>query len=440
MIVSEERIRTRTHYARKSNRCNGFDPYKGEMVASISESMSASTGSVLTARAREISSAREQTDNLFRLIGPETLYERPIAERHRLIFYLGHFEAFDWNILARRSLNAPSFHPTFDTLFERGIDPPPGQAPLDSPRDWPGQAEVEQYRTKTRAWIDSHLDDMDPWVVQMAIEHRHMHAETFAYLLHGLPYEKKLQAMAAAPPVNSPAPVNPMIAISAGPVTLGQSYDRFGWDNEHLAHDVDVPAFKISKFKVSNGEYLEFVREGGQAPHFWAFQNNAWFYRGMFSQFPLPLNWPVWVTWQQASAYADWRGLNLLTEAQFERAAGEPDPVRDNFDYHRWDPVPVDFDDRSSNRDAPSQMVGNGWEWTRDPFAPFEGFDPHPLYPGYSADFFDGQHYVMKGASPRTAAVLARPSFRNWFRSDYPYMYAGFRLAGSAGDPRTGGS
>jgi gamma-glutamyl hercynylcysteine S-oxide synthase len=74
------------------------------------------------------------------------------------------------------------------------------------------------------------------------------------------------------------------------------------------------------------------------------------------------------------------------------------------------------------------QMIGNGWEWTRDVFAPFQGFSPHPFYPGYSADFFDGRHYVMKGASPRTARVLTRSSFRNWFRPDYPYMYAGFRL------------
>ena len=53
------------------------------------------------------------------------------------------------------------------------------------------------------------------------------------------------------------------------------------------------------------------------------------------------------------------------------------------------------------------------------------------FYPGYSADFFDGQHYVMKGASPRTASLLTRPSFRNWFRPDYPYMYAGFPACGS---------
>jgi len=73
-------------------------------------------------------------------------------------------------------------------------------------------------------------------------------------------------------------------------------------------------------------------------------------------------------------------------------------------------------------------MIGNGWEWTRDVFAPFAGFKPHPYYPGYSQDFFDAGLYVLKGASPRTARLLTRRSFRNWFRPEYPHMYAGFRL------------
>jgi formylglycine-generating enzyme required for sulfatase activity len=106
----------------------------------------------------------------------------------------------------------------------------------------------------------------------------------------------------------------------------------------------------------------------------------------------------------------------------------EPDESRDNFGLMRWDPVAVDAGFENANGRLPVQMTGNGWEWTRDVFGPFSGFEPHPAYPGYSADFFDGQHYVMKGASPRTAALLARPSFRNWFRPEYPYMYAGFRL------------
>jgi len=411
--------------------------HEGERIVRIIEAMS----SPVIARpnelnrtlgreiAHELALAREQTDRLFKLISLDTLYARPIAERHRLIFYLGHFEAFDWNLLARRSMNIASFHPTFDALFERGIDPAPGQAPVDSPRDWPTQAEVESYKTKTRAWIDSHLEDLDPWVLQMAIEHRHMHAETFAYLLHSLPYSDKKATGQVEPVPERPAPSNPLIAVPSGAVALGQSKDRFGWDNEHLAHDVVVPAFRLTQFKISNGEYLDFVQDGGPIPHFWVLENNAWFYRGMFAQFPLPLDWPVWVTWQQASAYSRWRGLSLPTEAQFQLAADltPPDPVRDNFGYHRWDPISVgSADDLVVGR--PAQMTGNGWEWTRDPFAPFEGFAPHPLYPGYSADFFDGRHYVMKGASPRTARVLTRPSFRNWFRADYPYMYAGFRL------------
>ena len=72
-------------------------------------------------------------------------------------------------------------------------------------------------------------------------------------------------------------------------------------------------------------------------------------------------------------------------------------------------------------------LVGNGWEWTSSAFAPFPGFRAIASYPEYSADFFDGEHFVMKGASPATAHELLRPTFRNWFRKHYPYVYATFR-------------
>jgi formylglycine-generating enzyme required for sulfatase activity len=72
-------------------------------------------------------------------------------------------------------------------------------------------------------------------------------------------------------------------------------------------------------------------------------------------------------------------------------------------------------------------MIGNGWEWTRTPFAPFPEFEPFSFYAGYSANFFDGKHFVMKGGSPRTASCMLRRSFRNWFQPHYPYVYATFR-------------
>jgi formylglycine-generating enzyme required for sulfatase activity len=77
--------------------------------------------------------------------------------------------------------------------------------------------------------------------------------------------------------------------------------------------------------------------------------------------------------------------------------------------------------------------MGNGWEWTSTPFAPFPGFEPLAAYRGYSADFFDGRHYVLKGASPRTAPSLVRRSFRNWFQPWYPFPYATFRCVETRG-------
>src|SRR5665213_721551 len=207
-----------------------------------------------------LTDARGRTDALFDVLNPDAIYDRPVAERHRLIFYLGHFEAFDWNLLGRRSWSETAFHPEFDRLFERGIDPAPGQAPADSAGDWPSRNEVEQYGAKARAWVDGHLDELDPFVLQMAIEHRYMHAETFAYLMHGLSYDKKAE-ITATQVSPRPAPANPLIPISGGAATLGKTREHFGWDNEHLAHQVVVPPFSISKFKISNGEYVRFVQE-----------------------------------------------------------------------------------------------------------------------------------------------------------------------------------
>ena len=89
-----------------------------------------------------------------------------------------------------------------------------------------------------------------------------------------------------------------------------------------------------------------------------------------------------------------------------------------NVDFARFDPVPVGPLRRRQRvrhlRPGRQRMGMDG-----DVFAPFDGFTPLPSYPEYSADFFDGDHFVMKGASPVTARGLIRPGFRNWFRPRY---------------------
>lgn len=395
-----------------------------------------------------MAAARRVTDGLFEHLHTSAWYERPIAERHRLIFYLGHLEAFDWNLLGRRALGEPPFRESFDRLFAFGIDPPEGSAPADRPEDWPVRDEVQRYCDLVRAALDERIEDVPEEMARVAIEHRLMHAETFAYLLHGLDYGKKI---GAAPLVVEPERrVEPRtMEIPSGYARLGQEAGEFGWDNEFDAHDVFVPAFRLGKYKVTNGEYREWV-EARQAtpPHFWERHGGEWFLRAMFGLIPLPEDWPVYVTHREAEAYAQGHGRRLLTEAEFHRAAygappeaprGDraypwgseaPTSERGNFDFLRWDPEPVDAHPAGESAFGVAQLCGNGWEWTSSVFAPFAGFRVFDFYPGYSQNFFDGQHYVLKGGSPRTAAPLLRRSFRNWFRPNYPYVYATFRLAG----------
>ncbi len=384
-----------------------------------------------------LSQARDLTDALFQLVRPDSLYERPIPERHRIIFYLGHLEAFDWNLIGRYALDLRSFHPGFDKLFAFGIDPPAGQLPADGPSDWPSVAEVTQYNRRSRDAIDELLDEVPEQLLHVAIEHRLMHAETFAYILHNLGYDRKVPPGGAddrlSSSAQSPKPVHRMLDIPAGPARLGRGPEEgFGWDNEFQAHIVEVPAFSIARYKVTNGEYLDFVRAGASVPFYWTERGGPWFDRGMFAETPLPLDAPVYVTWREARAYAAWRGKSLPTEAQFHRAACLSS-VSHNVDFHYWDAISVTADDPPDSAAAPppSQMVGNGWEWTSTAFAPFPGFEPFPFYNNYSAPFFDSEHYVLKGAGPRTAACFLRPSFRNWFRPEYPYVDATFRLVES---------
>jgi iron(II)-dependent oxidoreductase len=423
--------------------------------------------------------ARVQTDQLFDQVKPEFLYERPIPERHRIIFYIGHLEAFEWNLLRERVLGRSSFHPKFDQLFAFGIDPVDGGLPSDQAADWPSLAQVRSYIGQVRQDLEAGLTavTLSPGsgeefstslLLNVAIEHRLMHAETLAYMLHQLPLDHKIQNTRVAELVVRPVAPR-MVEIPAGSATLGLSrcHDNlFGWDNEYEAHTVAVPPFAIDQYPVTNGEYLGFMSAAGYEnralwreadwnwktaqeishPVFWSRDqreaHSEWHYRTMFEHVPLPLDWPVYVSHAEASAYARWVGKALPTEAQWHRAAygtpegserpypwGDKAPNRrlGNFDFKRWDPTPVGAFSQGQSAFGVADLIGNGWEWTASLFGAFPGFDAFSFYPGYSANFFDGEHYVMKGGSGRTAACMLRRSFRNWFQPHYQYVYAGFR-------------
>lgn len=407
--------------------------------------------------------ARMRTDALFDLISDAGLSERPIADRHRFVFYLGHLEAFDWNLLSPH-LDGARAPCELDSLFAFGIDPEHDH-PQDVPGDWPDIATIRAYNRRARDDLDHLLADAADsalhTLLDIAIEHRLMHVETLGYLL----------AQSRAPrPVRAALPArehvhSQMIRIPAGVATLGVARDMhgsFAWDNEYGQHEVRVPEFEIDRCMVTNRDWLQFMQAGGyddtrhwtatdwtwrcddgiDHPASWRCIDGQWHARTLTDVLPLPPEWPVYVSHAEASAYARWSGLQLPSEAQWHRAAfgtrggqeraypwGDAAPAAQygNFGFRSRDPCAVDADPDGDSGFGVRGLVGNGWEWTCSVFAPFDGFSPSPFYPGYSADFFDGRHYVLKGGCALTAARLLRRSFRNWFRPHYPYVFAGFR-------------
>ena len=421
---------------------------------------------------------RERSRALFDSVQPQAYASRPIALRNPICFYEGHIPAFGVNTLLKRGLGDSGIRSDYELLFERGIDPEDEKGAAAGAAMWPSRAEIQAYGAEADREILAALSSPaieNPGNPVLAgglaaftvLEHEPMHQETLRYMWHRLSYDQKRRPSdLPAAWIGGEPPQPRRMRVPAGRATLGAGADlfAFAWDNELPAHAVDVDAFLIDRDSVANRDYLEFVEAGGyldealwdedgwrwrvehdvRHPLFWELHRGAWFWRGMWDLVPLPMAWPAWVTHAEASAFAKWKGRRLPTEAEYHRAAfgtpggGErlhpwgdapPDSSRGNFDFARWDPVPVGSFPRGDSAWGVRDLVGNGWEWTATVFAGFEGFRPMSSYPQYSVDFFDGKHYVMKGASPATAKELVRRSLRNWFRPTYPYVYAKFRTA-----------
>ena len=406
---------------------------------------------------------RARTAEIFNLLSDDAYYDQPIAQRHPIVFYEGHIPAFSLNTLVKKALGKPGIDERLERLFARGIDPEETDTGSTSRFVWPDRAQVRAFvEAADKMVIDAlahetldvpgHplLDRAE--AVYTILEHEAMHQETLLYMWHRLPYEKKRRP-ASYRVITAASQVTPEnIAIAGGRVHLGARPGTipFGWDNEFGEVTVEVAPFSVARFNVSNGDFLEFVESGGYSrpelwspadwawvqeqglrhPIFWEQDGDVWRWRGMFESLPLPLQWPVYVSHAEASAYTRWRKRRLLTEAEYQRLI-TPYPSGGHYDFAGFEPVPVGTHPEGQTADGVDDLIGNGWEWTADVFRPFPGFHASASYPEYSSDFFDESHYVMKGASPVTARELARPTFRNWFRPRYPYVYATFRLAGN---------
>lgn len=429
-----------------------------------------------------LEAAWARTDAIFDLVLPWALYERPIALRHPLVFYVGHMPAFAWNLMMRGVLGCgDSDEPAYDRLFDFGIDPDEEDEEPTQP-DWPALDTILRYRDHVREAVrsagsrleerpDGDVMAQDGRILHVVLEHELMHHETLLYMLHELDRARLRQASWWSDPVPGSDPVpRDAVRIPAGEVRLGADFGEidFGWDNEFPARPAHVAAFELDVAPVTVGQWREFLDAGGYRnaalwderalpwiarhdlahPKDWKRENGRWFVRTMFHDVPLEdvTAWPVNVSWAEADAYARWKGRRLPAEAELNRAAygsederrfpwgtKPPGPHHANLGFRHHSPTPVGHFPAGASAFGVQELVGSGWEWTGTPFARHAGFESYMKgYRGYSADFFDGAHYVLFGGSWATDATLARRSFRNWFRFNYPFPFTKFRLARSA--------
>jgi ergothioneine biosynthesis protein EgtB len=247
------------------------------------------------------------------------------------------------------------------------------------------------------------------------------------------------------------------IAFAGGLHTFGNLEGGWCWDNEMPVHKSWLEDFELGDRLVTNGEYLEFMADGGyHNPLLWL--SNGWS-RVQDQGWTAPLywelngyghpkdgDWSLWtlsgdrdvdpdepvchVSFYEAEAYARWKGVRLPTEKEWEhaaRTAGFPGPDANFLDTGVLHPRPASAPAGA----GPSllQMGGDLWEWTTSHYEPYPGYKPFEgALMEYNGKFMDNVR-VLRGGSCATPADHIRASYRNFWAGETRFQLTGIRLA-----------
>jgi 5-histidylcysteine sulfoxide synthase/putative 4-mercaptohistidine N1-methyltranferase len=397
-------------------------------------------------------------------------YEKSEPTRHPMIFYFGHTATFFINKLVNMKLIKNRINPNFESIFAVGVDEMAWDDVASSNYNWPKVDEVREYRKKVRELVDNLIsqmpltlpisDDSGMWIILMGIEHERIHIETSLVLHRQMPLEfiKEIDFIDLCKDV-AKAPKNKMLKIKPRHVELGKnkSHYLYGWDNEYGKYEEDVSEFQTSKYLVSNGEFMEFVKAGGyenedywdeegkiflkatgaKYPTFWEREHGEYKYRTINSIIHMPDNWPVDVNALEAEAFCRYKsekdGLtySLPSEAEYSaiyEQAGlvdlpEFDDTKANLNFSNYfSSCPVDKFEFNGIYD----VVGNVWQWSRSLMQGFDGFKVHEAYDDFSVPTFDDKHAMILGSSWASSGNLIMKYSRYAFRKHF-YQNAGFR-------------
>ena len=347
-----------------------------------------------------------------------------------------------------------------------------GELPLLPPAD--ARAYCDTVRGRALDVLEALPDDHpDAFTFAMVVSHENQHDETMLQALSLRSGAPLLDRGAALPPGRTGV-AGTSVLVPAGEFVLGvdATTEPFSLDNERPAHVVDVPAFRIGRVPVTNGEWRGFIDDGGyREPRWWSAE--GWAHRQQ-AGLTAPLFWgdgaltgtrtrfghvedipddePVQhITYFEAEAYASWAGARLPTEVEWEKACAwdpatrtrrrypwgttEPTAALANLGGDGLRPAPVGAYPAAASACGAEQMLGDVWEWTSSPLRPWPGFTPM-VYENYSQPFFDGvtsgDYRVLRGGSWAVAPGILRPSFRNWDHPIRRQIFSGVRLAWDA--------
>ena len=426
--------------------------------------------------AGELLSARFQTLAIVEALSDEQLAEQVTPILSPIAWDLGHMAEFEelWLV---RAVDAVSNNATpsgqLETIYDAARTPRAERGALELPDRLELLRRLRLVRREARARLRI-LDFDDPpplladgFVYRMLSQHEAQHQETIlqAVALMNEPFEP---AHRVARPRAKLPPDTRMVVVPSGPFPAGTETTPGAYDNERPVHWVDLPAFWIDTAPVTNGEWLEFMEDGGYARReLWSEEGWAWMSDEgcehplggrraadgwLDVQFghvePLVLASPVQhVSWYEADAWARWAEKRLPTELEWEKAAAwdpelriariwpwgdaPPDPGVANLGASTYAPAPVGAYPRGRSFYGCHQMIGDVWEWTASEFLPYPGFEAFP-YPEYSEIHFGKGYRVLRGGSWATSPIVARNTFRNWDLPQRRQIFAGLRCARDA--------